>query len=233
MSLSIDKLEVEKFSAMAEEWWDEGGKFEPLHKFNPVRIGYINSKFDNLKGLKLLDIGCGGGLLSEPLARLGGKVTGIDASEKNIKIASLHAQKSGLDIDYKCISAEELAASGAQFDIVLNMEVIEHVADVASFMEASCKLLKPGGKMFIATMNRTAKAFALAIVAAEYVLRWLPRGTHNFEKFLKPSEIYSYLEANNVSIEELQGVSFSPLSRKWSLSDDVSVNYIIMAEKKK
>lgn len=252
-SASIDNLEVEKFSRIADEWWDLGGKFAPLHKLNPVRVEYIRAKVEGrwgkgvseansslnplplapspLKGISILDIGCGGGILSESMARLGAKVTGIDASEKNIKVASLHAQKSGLDIDYKCTSAEELAASGAQFDVVLNMEVIEHVADVASFMKACAALVKPGGVMFVATMNRTVKSFALAIVGAEYILRWLPRGTHNWEKLLKPSEINTHLEKNGMNLKEITGISFNPLKNEWHVSRDISVNYIMVAGK--
>lgn len=251
---SIDPSEIEKFSRIAEEWWDLNGKFKPLHKINPVRVGYISTNAvkkqasrilepDNtakdsaiihpLKGLHFLDIGCGGGLLSEPMAQLGATVTAIDASEKNIQIARLHAQKSGLDIKYLCTSVEELAASGAQFDVVLNMEVIEHVADVAGFMEASCKLLKPGGVMFLATLNRTIKSFAFAIVGAEYVLGWLPRGTHNWEKFLKPSEVNAYLEKNAIRVEEITGITFSPLKDEWHTSSDIAVNYMLMAVKDK
>jgi 2-polyprenyl-6-hydroxyphenyl methylase/3-demethylubiquinone-9 3-methyltransferase len=255
-SASIDIAEIEKFSRFADEWWDLHGKFKPLHKLNPVRVGYIrergfyhteqgegstsrNKKTDssplaeNYKAIRptLLDIGCGGGLLCEPMRRLGADVTGIDASEKNIQVAGLHAQKSGLDINYICTSAEELAASGAQFDLVLNMEVIEHVADVTSFMEACCKLVKPGGMMIIATLNRTIKSFAFAIIGAEYILNWLPRGTHNWEKFLKPSEISAHLEKNNMQLVELKGVTLNPLRNEWHISDDIAVNYMICATK--
>ena len=246
---SVDSNEVEKFSRIADEWWDLNGKFKPLHKLNPVRIEYIKEKIKNqaartlekidssildssiLKGTSLLDIGCGGGLLSEPMAKLGAKVIGIDASEKNIKIASIHAKKSGLDIDYKCTSAEELAASGVQFDVVLNMEVMEHVADVASFMQACCALVKPGGIMVIATLNRTVKSFALAIVGAEYVLNWLPRGTHNWDKFLKPSEINAHLEKNGMRLENITGVTLNPLRNEWHTSKNIDVNYMMFAAK--
>lgn len=234
---SINPLEVEKFSKIADEWWSLDGKFKPLHRLNPVRIEYILKTAknflhkDTLSGLDILDIGCGGGLLCEPMCKYGANVTGIDASAKNIQVASLHAQKSDLDIDYICTSAEELAATGVQFDIVLNMEVIEHVADVASFMEASCKLVKPGGIMIIATLNRTIKSFALAIVGAEYILGWLPRGTHNWEKFLKPSQINAHLEKNQMSLKEMKGVSLNALKNEWHISEDIAVNYMMCAVK--
>lgn len=240
-SASIDPNEVKKFSAMADQWWDLHGKFKPLHKFNPTRVSYIAQKaaqhfgtdvnFDPLKGLKLLDVGCGGGLLSEPMRRLGAEVTGIDASEKNIGIASLHAQQTGLNIDYHCASVEALAAGSEQFDIVLTMEVVEHVADVESFLKGCAKLVKPGGLLFVATLNRTLKSYALAIVGAEYVLRWLPRGTHQWEKFLKPSEIEPHLSAAGVMLRELQGVSFNPLHDRWHLSPDLAVNYMMLGVK--
>jgi 2-polyprenyl-6-hydroxyphenyl methylase/3-demethylubiquinone-9 3-methyltransferase len=202
-----------------------------------VRIGYVRdhvkSHFnqEDLSGITLLDIGCGGGLLSEPMARLGMAVTAIDASEKNIKIASLHAEKSGLKIDYRCTSAEDLASTKVQFDVVLNMEVIEHVADVESFLKASCELLKPNGIMIIATLNRTIKSYALAIVGAEYVLKWLPRGTHDWNKFLKPSEIEPHLINNGMNLQKIQGVSYNPLQDKWSLSSDIDVNYMMLVNK--
>lgn len=232
---SISPSEIEKFTAMADEWWSTTGKFKPLHKFNPVRIGFIKDIINNHFGsmnVELLDIGCGGGLLSEPMCRLGAKVTAIDAGEKNVQVASLHAKNSGLDIDYQCTSAEELAATGKQFDVVLNMEVIEHVADVDSFIAASTKLVKPNGIMIVATLNRTLKSYALAIVGAEYILKWLPRGTHNWEKFLKPSEIASPLEANQMQLQKIQGVSYNPLHDSWKLSDDIAVNYMMVAVKK-
>ncbi len=229
---SVDSAEIEKFSRLAEEWWDLNGKFKPLHKLNPVRVEYIKNKaFGQKKPLSVLDIGCGGGLLSEEMQKLGANVTGIDAGSQNIHIAALHAKKSGLDINYECTSAEELAARDAQFDIVLNMEVIEHVADVASFMDASCQLVKPGGMIFIATLNRTIKSFALAIIGAEYVLRWLPRGTHTWEKFLQPAEINSHLARNGMKLQEIQGVSFNPLKNEWHISKDIAVNYMICAVK--
>jgi 2-polyprenyl-6-hydroxyphenyl methylase/3-demethylubiquinone-9 3-methyltransferase len=207
-------------------------------------VGYIRDNVEKIMGKgpnekgsyfslspSILDIGCGGGLLSEPMAKLGAKVTAIDASEKNIKIASIHAQKSGLDINYICTSAEDMAASGKKFDVVLNMEVIEHVADVASFIEASGRMLNPGGLMFIATINRTLKSFAFAILGAEYILKWLPRGTHNWEKFLKPSEINTQLEKNGMKLKEIVGVVFNPIQSEWNLSKDIGVNYMILAVK--
>jgi 2-polyprenyl-6-hydroxyphenyl methylase/3-demethylubiquinone-9 3-methyltransferase len=234
---SIDENEIAKFSAMADQWWDLNGKFKPLHKFNPVRIGYvrdhIKSHFnrEDCEGITLLDIGCGGGLLSEPMARQGMDVTAIDASEKNIKIASLHAEKSDLKIDYRCTSAEELATTGIQFDVVLNMEVIEHVADVESFLKASCGLAKPNGIMILATLNRTIKSYALAIVGAEYVLKWLPKGTHDWNKFLKPSEIEPHLRNNGMNLQKIQGVSYNPLQDEWGLSSDIDVNYMMLINK--
>ena len=229
---------------MADEWWDENGKFKPLHKFNPLRIGYIRdqvithfsinqtdatSQLKPLKGLRLLDIGCGGGLLSEPMARMGAEVVAADASSTNINVAALHAEKSGLNIDYRHTTAEALAAAGEQFDIILNMEVIEHVADLEGFTAACCQMLKPGGLMFVATLNRTLKSYALAIVGAEYILRWLPRGTHNWKKFLRPSEVVGLLRQNGLQIEEMAGASYNPLDSSWALSRDLSVNYMLSA----
>jgi 2-polyprenyl-6-hydroxyphenyl methylase/3-demethylubiquinone-9 3-methyltransferase len=239
---TIDPNEVEKFSSMAYAWWDESGKFRPLHQINPLRIAYIKSKVIQhfklneqqdkvFSGLKLIDIGCGGGLLSEPMCRLGAKVTAIDAAEKNIKIASLHSQKMSLDIDYQATSIEEMAKTGAQYDIVLNMEVIEHVANVNVFMHACAKVLKPGGIMFIATLNRTIKSYLLAIVGAEYILNWLPRGTHSWEKFLRPSEIASMLRQNDLQLKELKGMEYSLLKGHWYLTDNIDVNYLMEVSK--
>lgn len=239
---TIDDDEVARFSAMAEEWWDPTGKFKPLHKFNPVRLAYIREhvlshfKLDGTKrypfeGLKFLDIGCGGGLLCEPMTRLGAAVTGADASEKNIRIAATHAEQGELEIDYRATTSETMAAAGEQFDVVLNMEVVEHVADVPLYLKSCADLVKPGGIMFVATINRTAKAFALAIVGAEYVMRWLPKGTHSFEKFLTPEEISSQLKRNGMGIKDKCGVSFSPLQDQWRKSRDMSVNYMLLAEK--
>ena len=239
---TIDKDEVARFTAMAEDWWDPKGKFKPLHKFNPVRLAYIrNEVIDHFgrdgtvrqpfEGLSFLDIGCGGGLLSEPMARLGAKVTGADASERNVKIASIHAEGSGLDIDYVSTTSEALAEAGKQFDVVLNMEVIEHVADVPLYLKSCAQLVKPGGLMFLATLNRTAKAFALAIVGAEYVLGWLPKGTHSYDKFLTPEEIVTLLTRNGLTIKDKTGITYSPLKDEWGKSRDMSVNYMVLAEK--
>ena len=239
---SIDPAEVEKFSSIAAEWWDPKGKFGILHKFNPVRLEYIRdniirhfnadaSKRRPLEGLRLLDIGCGGGLLCEPMARLGANVMGIDPSEKNIKTASVHAGEQELSIDYRAESAESLAARAEQFDIVLNMEVIEHVADVDAFLKSTVDLVKPGGLMFLATINRTAKSFALAIVGAEYVLGWLPKGTHQWEKFLLPEEIETSLRGFGLVMRETVGVTFNPLTNEWRQSRDTGVNYMMLAEK--
>ncbi len=241
---TVNDAEVARFSALAEQWWDPAGKFKPLHKLNPTRLAYIRehvlenfgldgSKRFPLKGLKILDIGCGGGLLCEPMARLGAEVTGVDASERNISIAKIHAEQSGLEINYLATTSEELAAKGEQFDVVLNMEVVEHVADVPLFLKSCSDLVKPGGLMFIATINRTAKAYALAILGAEYILRWLPKGTHSFEKFLTPEEITSIIKRNSMSIRDKCVVSFNPLQDKWRKSRDLSVNYMLLAEKKK
>ena len=238
---SIDPAEVAKFTAMADEWWDPTGKFKPLHKFNPVRLRHIRETAERhfdlepklkkpLSGLRLLDIGCGGGLVSEPMARLGAEVVAVDASEANIKTAITHADTEGLKIDYRAGTAEGLIEAGeAPFDIVLNLEVVEHVADPAQFLTDTSSLVKPGGFMIVATINRTAKAFALAIVGAEYVLRWLPRGTHEFDKFLKPAEIENALSKAGMKTEPPQGVFYNPIADSWRLSDDHSVNYMIMA----
>lgn len=237
---TINADEIAKFAAMADEWWDPSGKFKPLHKFNPVRLGYVRdwairhfgkdaSGMRPLAGLRILDIGCGGGLLSEPLARLGAEVTGIDAGERNIRVAALHAEGSGLEISYEATTAEALAASGRQFDIVLNMEVVEHVDNVPLYMKSCAELVAPGGLLFTATINRTPRAFALAIVGAEYVLRWLPRGTHDFSKFLTPDEIGSLVRRNGLRELERVGVSFHPLADEWRQSRDTGVNYMLLA----
>ncbi|WP_119461300.1 bifunctional 2-polyprenyl-6-hydroxyphenol methylase/3-demethylubiquinol 3-O-methyltransferase UbiG [Rhodospirillaceae bacterium SYSU D60014] len=237
---SVDPAEIAKFTAMAEAWWDPRGKFRPLHKFNPTRIAFIRDRVaarfgrDSLagrpfEGLRLLDVGCGGGLLAEPMARLGAQVTGLDAAARNIAIARSHAAQSGLDIDYRCDTVEALATEGTRFDVVLNMEVVEHVADLRAFLSSCCELLKPNGVMIVATLNRTPKAFALAVVGAEYVLRWLPRGTHDWRKFVRPSELAAALRPSGVDIVEMTGVSYNPLSDRWSLSKDLDVNYMIVA----
>ena len=238
--------EVARFAAMASEWWDPNGKFRPLHMLNPLRIGFIRDHgaahfgrdpLDNrpLAGLKVLDIGCGGGLLSEPLCRLGARVTGIDAAEENVKTAAHHARESGLDITYRSVLPEDLAedlAEDAAFDFVLNMEVIEHVADVARFLEASARLVRPGGAMVLSTINRTLKSLALAKVGAEYVLRWLPAGTHDWRKFVRPSELVRGLEPHGFRVTDLKGMIYNPVSGTWSLGRDMGVNYLVFAEKR-
>jgi 2-polyprenyl-6-hydroxyphenyl methylase/3-demethylubiquinone-9 3-methyltransferase len=236
---SIDPAEVERFSRIAAEWWDPKGKFAPLHKFNPVRLAFIRDqalyRFQRdgqarrpFEGLRLLDIGCGGGLLSEPMARLGFEVVGVDASERNIGTASAHAAEQGLEIDYRHSTAEALLASGEPaFDVILNMEVIEHVADPGAYLRDCARLLKPGGLMIVATLNRTLKALALAVVGAEYVLRWLPAGTHDWRKFLTPDEIRGFLSSEPLIVDGPYGVVFEPLSGRWRQSGDADVNYMM------
>ena len=239
---SIDPDEVARFSAMAAEWWDPAGKFRPLHKFNPVRLGYIRERavahfgldpasIRPFEGLRFLDIGCGGGLLSEPMARLGAQMVSADASEKNIATASVHAAEQGLDIDYRCTTAEALAAAGERFDVILNMEVIEHVADPMRFLADCATMLTPGGLMFVATLNRTLKAHAFAIVGAEYVLGWLPRGTHDWKKFITTNEMEAGIAQAGLHLKELTGVSYNPLADTWSLGRDTDVNYMALAER--
>jgi 2-polyprenyl-6-hydroxyphenyl methylase/3-demethylubiquinone-9 3-methyltransferase len=241
-SASIDPKEVAKFSAIAAEWWDPAGKFAPLHKFNPVRLAFIRAEVAGhfgrdarslrpFEGLSLLDIGCGGGLLSEPMARLGFAVTGADASDKNIGTAKAHAAQSGLLIDYRATSAESLVTESLAFDVVLNMEVVEHVADVAGYLAACTRLVKPGGLTFVATLNKTLKSLALAKIGAEYVLGWLPRGTHDWNRFIPPTELKASLEDSGLTILKTQGVSFDPLGWDWKLSSDVDVNYMIVARR--
>ena len=232
---SVNKKEIEKFSKMAAEWWDPEGKFKPLHKFNPIRIKYIKdniiysfklkSKEKPLQKINILDIGCGGGLLSEPMARLGANVTGIDASDKNIKIAKLHAKKNKLNINYFCSSPEKLKIK-KKFDVILNMEIIEHVEDINFFIKSCSKLLKKNGLMFVATLNKTLKSYVFAIIGAEYVLRWLPIGTHDWEKFVKPEDLKNILSKNNLKIEKLDGMNFDIFKDEWNISKDTSINYI-------
>lgn len=236
---SIDPAEVETFSRIAAEWWDPKGKFAPLHKFNPVRLAFIRDqavyRFGRdakarrpFEGLRLLDIGCGGGLLSEPMTRLGFQVTGVDASERNIGTASAHAAQQGLDIDYRASTAEALLEAGEPpFDVILNMEVIEHVADPAAYLQDCARLLKPGGLMIVATLNRTLKALALAKIGAEYILRWLPVGAHDWNKFLKPDEIRGFLAHEPVVVDGPYGVVFNPLTGRWTESVDTDVNYMM------
>ena len=239
---ALDPAEVEKFSALAAQWWDPAGKFAVLHKFNPVRLAYIREQatarfrrdpFQSrpLAGLSLLDVGCGGGLLCEPMARLGASVTGIDPSERNISTARVHADETGLAIDYRVATAEDLLAGGASFDVVLAMEVIEHVPSPPNFVAACSGLLKPGGLLFMATLNRTLKSFGLAIVGAEYVLGWLPKGTHQWEKFITPEELEVWLLGNELAIRDRTGVVYNPLKGEWRQARDMAVNYMMVAQK--
>ena len=237
---TINKKEIDKFSKLADEWWDPEGKFKPLHNFNPVRLKYIKDtitkKFGNkseklpLKDIKILDIGCGGGLLSEPLSRLGAIVTGIDASDRNIKIAKMHLKKSKLDIDYYCSSPDKFFAK-EKFDVVLNMEIVEHVDNVDFFLLKSSELLKKNGLMFIATLNKTLKSYLLAIIGAEYILKWLPIGTHDWNKFLKPSDLINICKNNSLNLNNLIGVKFDILKNEWIVSEDSSVNYLAQFSK--
>ena len=232
---SINSKEIEKFSKIAEEWWDPDGKFKPLHKFNPTRILYIKEniiksfnleqKRTPLKNIKILDIGCGGGLLSEPMSRLGAEVTGIDASKKNISVAKLHAKKNNLNINYICSSPEKLKTT-KKFDVILNMEIVEHVEDVNFFLKSCSRLLKKNGIMFVATLNKTLKSYIFAIVGAEYILRWLPIGTHEWEKFVDPKELIDILKKNNLKLDRIDGMKFNLITDKWKISNDKSVNYI-------
>ena len=239
-SNTINKLEIAKFSKIAAEWWSPNGKFKPLHKFNPIRIKYLKENIiehfklkqtnSPLKGLNILDIGCGGGLLSEPITRLGAKVTAIDASKKNIQVAKFHAKKNSLKINYLCSSPEKLNLN-KKFDVVLNMEIVEHVEDLNFFIKKSSNLLKKNGLMFIATLNKTFKSYVLAIIGAEYVLRWLPIGTHDWEKFVRPDNLVSLAINSNLKLKKLSGMKFNPIIDNWSLSNDKSVNYIAKFKK--
>jgi 2-polyprenyl-6-hydroxyphenyl methylase/3-demethylubiquinone-9 3-methyltransferase len=243
LASSIDPEDVARFSAIADEWWDPHGKFAPLHRFNPVRLGFIReqalARFGRdpkarrpFEGLKLLDIGCGGGLLCEPMSRLGFEVTGVDASERNIGTASVHAAETGLAIDYRCATAEALLAEGAgPFDLILNMEVIEHVATPGPYLRSCAGMLAPGGLMIVATLNRTLKALALAKVGAEYVLNWVPAGTHDWRKFLKPDQIRDYLAGVPVEVQGPFGVAFNPLTGVWRQSSDTDINYMMTVTK--
>lgn len=246
MASTVDAGEIERFSRIAEEWWDESGKFAPLHRLNPARIGFIRDRIaarfgrdkldpgatgaGPLHGLHLLDIGCGGGLVCEPMARLGATVTGIDASERSIGVARLHAERMGLAIDYHASTAESLRDQGKRYDVVLALEIVEHVADVDTFLSCCAELVKPGGVLILSTLNRTTKAFAMAIVGAEYVMHWLPRGTHDWRKFLKPSEVARGLRAAGLSVEELAGIVYSPITGRWRIDPhDLDVNYMLLA----
>jgi 2-polyprenyl-6-hydroxyphenyl methylase / 3-demethylubiquinone-9 3-methyltransferase len=238
---TIDAAEVERFARIAPDWWDPRGPMAPLHKFNPVRLGYVRDqaadhfgrdpkKLDCLKGLRMLDIGCGAGLLSEPLARLGADMVGADPAEENIEVARAHAEESGVAVDYRATTAEALAQAGERFDVVLAMEVVEHVADVDLFVETCATMVKPGGLMIAATLNRTLKSFALAIVGAEYVLRWLPRGTHQWDKFITPEELERSIEQSGLQVIGERGVVYNRLADRWRLSSDMDVNYMLVAE---
>ncbi len=238
---TVNKKEIEKFSRIANEWWDIEGKFKPLHKFNPSRIKYIknkvithyniNSKHQPLKNIELLDIGCGGGLLSEPMCRLGAKVTAIDASQKNIDVAKYHSKKNNLKINYLCTSPEKIFLK-KKFDVILNMEIVEHVDDLNLFLKKSSLLLKKNGLMFVATLNRTLKSYLFAIIGAEYFLRWLPIGTHDWNKFVEPKKLEEIGKNNSLKLKNLDGFSFNILKNEWELSNDISVNYITLFQKK-
>jgi 2-polyprenyl-6-hydroxyphenyl methylase/3-demethylubiquinone-9 3-methyltransferase len=239
---TLDPAEVEKFSKLAAEWWNPKGKFGVLHVFNPVRLAYIKEQvcarfgrdpYDPkpFKGLRFLDIGCGGGLLTEPMARLGADILGVDPSEKNIKTAKVHAEEQELAIDYRCATAEDLAAAGERFDVILNMEVIEHVANPQGFTRICVEMLNPQGLMFVATISRTLKSFGLAIIGAEYVLRWLPKGTHQWEKFITPAELKTWLTDNHIAIKGETGVTYHPLANEWRRSRDMDVNYMLVGQK--
>jgi 2-polyprenyl-6-hydroxyphenyl methylase/3-demethylubiquinone-9 3-methyltransferase len=237
---TVDRTEVERFSALAESWWNPKGPMAMLHKFNPMRLGYIRDQaamhfqrdarqVSSLSGLRILDIGCGAGILSEPLARMGAQVVGADPSEENIDAARAHAAQSGLTIDYRGATAEALADAGERFDVVLAMEVVEHVADVSLFVCRCAEMVKPGGLMFAATLNRTMKSFALAIVGAEYVLRWVPRGTHDWNRFVTPQELEAAMAEGGLRRLDERGVIYNPFADEWRLSDDMDVNYMMVA----
>jgi 2-polyprenyl-6-hydroxyphenyl methylase / 3-demethylubiquinone-9 3-methyltransferase len=239
---TVDQDEVARFSRLAGEWWDPRGPMAALHKFNPVRLAYVRDRsaehfgrdarsLDSLAGLRLLDVGCGGGILCEPLARLGASVLGADPAAKNIAVARAHAARAGLAIDYRDTTAEALAEAGESFDVVLAMEVVEHVTDVGLFIGCAAAMVKPGGLLFVATLNRTAKSFALAIVGAEYILRWLPRGTHQWDKFVTPNELEIAIEQSGLRISGETGVIYNLLADRWQLSRDTDVNYMVVAEK--
>jgi 2-polyprenyl-6-hydroxyphenyl methylase/3-demethylubiquinone-9 3-methyltransferase len=239
---SVDAAEVERFSRLASDWWDARGPMAALHKLNPIRLGYIRDKaaarfgrdpkkLDCLKGLRMLDIGCGAGILSEPLARLGAQMVGADPAQENIAAATAHAQESGIAIDYRATTAEDLAAAKESFDVVLAMEVVEHVTDVGRFVKTCADMVKPGGLMIAATLNRTLKSFALAIVGAEYVLRWLPRGTHQWDKFVTPDELELAFERGGLQVTGERGVIYNPFFDRWQLSSDMDVNYMLVGER--
>ena len=240
---SVDDAEIARFESVAAEWWDSDGQFKPLHRMNPTRIGYIRDAVCRhfgrtigdpapLTGLEVADVGCGGGLLCEPMARLGAKVTGIDAGEEAVSIARLHGAQMGLEIDYRQGTAEAIAAEGARFDVVLALEIVEHVADIDTFLAAVAKLVRPGGVLIMSTLNRTPKSYGLAIIGAEYLLRWVPRGTHDWRKFVRPSELASGLRAQGIDVDDVRGMVFNPIAGTWSLSErDLEVNYLLAGHK--
>jgi 2-polyprenyl-6-hydroxyphenyl methylase/3-demethylubiquinone-9 3-methyltransferase len=240
---TIDEAEIARFSAMADSWWDPKGKFRPLHKLNPARLGYFKAEMcrhfsrdskatDALTGLDLLDIGCGGGLVAEPMARMGARVTGVDASATNIEVARLHARREGLEIAYQAGTAEELAAKGASFDVVLALEIVEHVADIDLFVSECARMVRPGGILIMSTLNRTLKSYALAIVGAEYVMRWLPRGTHTWSKFVTPAELTRSIEDTGLTVIDVAGLTYDPLRDRWSENrGDTDVNYMVVARR--
>lgn len=245
---TIDPQEIEKFTKMAQEWWNPHGKFKPLHKFNPIRIKYLKQKIcehfaldvsaiapfkNNDKTIKIIDIGCGGGLIAEPFARMQADITGIDAGDKNIKVAQIHASESGLNINYEVASAEDFAEKSQQFDVVFALEIIEHVSDVEKFVQSCAKLLKPQGLLFVATLNRTAKSLIMAKYGVEYILRWLPIGTHDWHKFLKPSEIEIFARKSGLKLQEIQGFNYNFFKDQWSLGKDLSINYMMVFQQKK
>lgn len=245
MTTTVDAAEIAKFEAMAAEWWDTNGKFKPLHMLNPCRLDYITqqiamefdrdlSQSEPFKGLRLLDIGCGGGLLSEPMTRLGATVVGVDAAARNIPVAQVHAEQSGLEIDYRCTTAEDLAASDEpRFDVVLNMEVVEHVADPLAYLTACQQLMKSGGLMICSTLNRNPKSFVMGIIGAEYVMRWLPKGTHDWRKFITPDELFQLIEQSGLAPVDRKGFQFNPITWKWRISaKDLSVNYVTASIKR-
>lgn len=240
LSKTVDPKEVERFTRLADEWWNPSGKFRPVHAFNAVRLDYIKDRIarrygrfigtsDAFAGLNILDIGCGAGLLCEPLAELGAQVTGIDATARNVEIARQHGADRGLTIDYRHCLAEHVCETGDEFDVVLNTEVIENVADQGQFMEDCCRLVRPGGSMIVATLNRTARSFLLAIVDAEYVLRWLPKGTHDWRRFVQPNEIRTMIRRHGLETDDMHGVSYNPMARRWHVTSDTSVNYMLHA----
>jgi 2-polyprenyl-6-hydroxyphenyl methylase/3-demethylubiquinone-9 3-methyltransferase len=236
----VDQAEVERFAALGDDWWNPRGKMGQLHKFNPVRLGYVRDqaaarfgrdpkRLDSLKDLRMLDIGCGGGLLSEPLARLGAAMVGVDPGEANIEVARRHAAQSGVNVDYRCATAEELAEAGESFDVVLAMEVVEHVPDVGQFVRVCASMVRPGGLMFVGTINRTLKSFALAIVGAEYILRWLPIGTHSWDKFVTPNELEIAMARAGLDVTNVRGAIYDVFGNRWRLSSDSDVNYLLTA----